>query len=384
MKTMTTVKTGLLLAGLLFHTLTGTLGAQEKMKSVWIVQAHDDEVLAVAFSHNGKYALSASADRSLKLWTIETGKMVRIFRGHQDRVTTLAISPDDQYVLSGSRDKTLKLWELSTGKEIRTFKGHQGRVNSVVMTPDGLYGISGGRDSIPRYSSHRHREIINNIKLWEISTGTLLRSFSGYVYEVTAVAVAPKGTFIVGIGSDNTMAMWNILTGSLERNFQTTTYIQLSVKSLAITPDEKYVITGGAGDNSRIIIWDTETGKSLREFSGHRRDVNAVAVSPDGKHVISGGEDCTLKLWEIETGQCIRTFKGHDNRVTSVAISPDGKYILSGSADSTIKLWDMNSGKIIRPFGERKLIQVLDIGDLEVKESSSLDSTDIDESGGSN
>jgi hypothetical protein len=80
---------------------------------------------------------------------------------------------------------------------------------------------------------------------------------------------------------------------------------------------------------------------------GHSGNVSSVAFSPDGKQILSGSYDNTIKLWDVNTGREIRTFSGHLSRVWSVAFSPDGKQILSGSDDNTIKLWDVNTGREI-------------------------------------
>jgi len=83
---------------------------------------------------------------------------------------------------------------------------------------------------------------------------------------------------------------------------------------------------------------------------GHSNCVNSVAITPDGKYIVSGSGDSTIKLWDIKSGEEIRTFEGHSQYVNSVAITPDGKHIVSGSDDETIKLWDINSGEEIRTF----------------------------------
>ena len=98
---------------------------------------HSDRVTSIAFSPDGKTFVSGSADNTLKLWDVSTGKEIRTFRGHSGDVTSVAFSPDGKIIISGSGglfDNTLKLWDVSTGKEIRTFRGHSDDVTSIALS----------------------------------------------------------------------------------------------------------------------------------------------------------------------------------------------------------------------------------------------------------
>ena len=116
-----------------------------------------------------------------------------------------------------------------------------------------------------------------------------------------------------------------------------------SVNSIAITPDGKYVVSSGSYDKT-IKLWDINSGQELRSFEGHTS--SADSITPDGKYIVAGSRDNTIKLWDINSGQELRSFEGHTSYVNSVAITPDGKYVVSGSSDKTTKLWDINSGAL--------------------------------------
>ena len=129
-------------------------------------------------------------------------------------------------------------------------------------------------------------------------------------------------------------------------------YVQLGhtgwVMSVALSPDGRYLVSG-SGDTT-IKLWELSSGRELRTFTGHPFPVFSVALSPDGRSLVSGSFDKTIKLWELSSGRELRTFTGHTAPVSSVALSPDGRYLVSGSDDNTIKLWEFSSGRHVRTF----------------------------------
>jgi len=80
---------------------------------------------------------------------------------------------------------------------------------------------------------------------------------------------------------------------------------------------------------------------------GHANSVTSLAITPDGKHIVSGSLDRTIKIWDMKSGECINTLEGHTNSIFSLSITPDEKHIVSGSWDDTIKIWDFKSGECI-------------------------------------
>ena len=114
------------------------------------------------------------------------------------------------------------------------------------------------------------------------------------------------------------------------------------VYALAVTPDGRQVVSGS--QDKTLKVWDLEIGSELRTLSGHSGAVWAVAVTPDGRQVVSGSGDKTLKVWDLETGSELHTLSGHSDWVNAVAVTPDGRQVVSGSADKTLKVWDLETG----------------------------------------
>ena len=123
---------------------------------------------------------------------------------------------------------------------------------------------------------------------------------------------------------------------------------RINVESVAIGPDGRTALSGS--QDMTLKLWDLASGENLRTFTGHTGFVWCVAIAPDGRTALSAGYDKTLKLWDLASGKELRTFTGHSGSVNSVAIGPDGRTALSGSQDMTLKLWDLASGENLRTF----------------------------------
>jgi WD40 repeat protein len=303
--------------------MQGVAFASEKPE-IFVQLGHSSSVKSVAFSPDGRYALSGSDDKTIKLWDVATGRQIRTFTGHTRWVSSVAFSPDGRYALSGSGDTTLKLWDVATGREIRTFTGHTDDVFSVAFSPDGGYALSGNMSGA--------------LKLWDVATGREIRTFAGHTRWVRSVAFSPDGRYALSGSDDKTIKLWDVATGRQIRTFTDTNW----VSSVAFSPDGRYALSGSRDQTIRL--WDVSTGREVRTLRGHSSSVNSVAFSPDGRYALSGSDDKTIKLWDVSTGREVRTLRGHSDDVNSVAFSPDGRYALSGSYD-TIKLWDVSTGR---------------------------------------
>ncbi|WP_341737640.1 CHAT domain-containing protein [Microcoleus sp. CAWBG640] len=284
------------------------------------LETHSSQVLSVSFSPDSKTLASGSADNTVKLWDVSTGKEIRTLQGHSSAVYSVSFSPDGKTLASGSNDKTIKLWDVTTGKEIRTLKGHGNMVLSVSFSPDGKTLASGSGD--------------NTIKLWDVTTGKEIRTLKGHSNQVLSISFSHDGKTLASSSPDKTVKLWDVITGKEISTLQGSRVVSFS-------HDGKTLASGS--DDNTIKLWDVATGKEISTLKGHSDGVLSISFSPDGKTLASGSDDKTIKLWDVSTGQEIRTFKEHSNQVWSVSFSPDGNTLASGSDDNTIKLWDVST-----------------------------------------
>ncbi|TFK70163.1 WD40 repeat-like protein, partial [Pluteus cervinus] len=317
-------------------------GSWDKTVRIWEVetgqqkgpslQGHEQHVSSVAFSPDGRYMVSGSWDRTIKIWEIETGQQKgSSLEGHVKEVSSVAFSPDGQYVASGSWDKTVKVWNIETGQQKPMgLQSHNDRVYSIAFSQDGRYVVSGSKDK--------------TVRIWEVATGQQKGgNLKGHNSTVHSVSFSPNGKYVVSGSQDKTVRIWEVETGQ-----QKGTNLKGhdgNVTSVVFSPDGNYVISGSFDQTVRI--WEVATGQQKGgNFQGHRKSVNSVACSPDGRYVVSGSWDNTVRIWNIESSQqTSQSLLSHNGPVNSVVFSPDGQYVASGSFDKTVRIWEIRTGQ---------------------------------------
>ncbi|QLE50902.1 serine/threonine protein kinase [Nostoc sp. C057] len=301
------------------HTLTGHSGTLSSVNALAI--SPDDYTLA-----------SASDDKIVKLWDLNTQKILASLLGHSQAVKSVAFSPDGQILATASDDKTIKLWQVDTLKEICTLLGHSHAVKSVAFSPDGQILASGSWDK--------------TIKLWDVNTGTEICTITGHQLQVNSVAFSPQGQLLASASYDRTIRLWHIPTrgrgaGSREQRDMNSAELKDHSQAAEDIPPFPLPPTPLPPVENRPCY------SLLSTLSGHAWAVLTVAFSPDGNILATGSDDNTIKLWEVNTGQLICTLVGHSWSVVAVAFTADGETLLSASCDKTVKLWKVSTAEEI-------------------------------------
>ena len=230
--------------------------------------------------------------------------------------------------------KDLKYKDLNYGwKCIETLYSHPSPINSMAISPDGRILASGSDYYYP-------------IKLWNIETGTLLRTFACN-YSINTVAISPDGLILAAGDSVNNIQLWDVNSRSKIGLIKEYTSFLAGVNCLSFSPDSKYLASAGSDETVRL--WNVSTGQEIRTLKGHKQSVSSVSISPNGQIIASGSADRTLIIWKLSTGQILHKLHHHGMfaGVNSVAFSPDGNIIATGNDDDTIKFWKASSGEEI-------------------------------------
>jgi WD40 repeat protein len=283
-------------------------------------EGHIDEIKGVAFSQDGHQIASGGLDNAVRVWDVATGKVDKVLQGHTKQIWGVAFHPNNRQVFSASWDTTVRLWDIKTGNEARRYT-HPLDVNGLAIARDGATFLSACDDK------HAY--------LWNTATGDQIRGYPGHTNFVYAVAFAPDGKHIATGGVDRTVRIFELATGQLVRACDSQSN---SITNLAFTHDSKQILS--AGDNA-IHVWDVANGKEVRRLEGHAGLVPAMAISPDGRRLVTGGDDRTIRLWDVASGKELHPFKGHNDTVTCLAFAHDGRRIVSGSIDRTVRVWGL-------------------------------------------
>ena len=300
------------------------------------VFAHQGPVNAAAFSPDGARILTASADKTAKLWDAATGKLIASF-GHQDEVNAAAFSPDGARILTASSDKTARLWDAASGKMITSFE-HQATVYHGAFSPDGTRILTASKD--------------RTAKLWDAASGKRIASFD-HQDAVNDAAFSPDGARILTASADGTANLWDAASGKRIASFGTVAASQPghrnAVYDAVFSPDGAQILTASADKTARL--WDAASGKLIASFE-HQDEVFRAAFSPNGAQIVTTSWDKTVRVWETAWGEPVSAFT-HQDGLYHAAFSQDGARILTGSADKTAKLWDATSGKLIASFNHQ-------------------------------
>jgi WD40 repeat protein/DNA-binding SARP family transcriptional activator len=303
----------------------------------------DATINSIAISADGRLALSASDDGTLRLWHLAGLIESRRFETDGSPMGAVAVSPDGRRLLTGAGTDAI-LWDVDSGKEIRRFKGDVNGIcpGCVAFSPDGKRALVAAEDVFQDSGA-------TSLTLWDVETGREIRRFEGHISYIRAVAFSPDGrTALAGSQSipDNQLGdliLWDLETGQQIRRFD----ITHDVANIAMGTDGSRALTGSVTDFVAI-LWDVATGQAIRRFEGHNGPVLHVAFGPDERTVLTGSYDGSLIAWDVETGEVLRRYLGHHGAVWTLDVSPDGRHVISGDDSGTVVIWDFETGEELR------------------------------------
>jgi WD40 repeat protein len=352
-------------------------------------------IVAAAFGAGGRYVVTThDYGRVARLWDAATGVEVATnFVGHGDTVRAAAFSPDGRFLATGSADGTARLWDLGA---LQTTAPHRGRWK---VDGPSAFSADGRRLAVtslenprrPGWASHihiwdldMHRAVVckgdgqflvtslafspdgrrlvagcwdRHARWWDTITGEPGPVLHGHEDKVLDARFSPDSSRIVTTSRDGTVRVWDAASG---RQTLLLRKGRASLRSASFNPDGRLLLAGTAGPEADPMgnqgwIWDAETGKERAAFGASDSIAHVpMAWSPDGRRVLAavrpGGNvdnsDAAKALCQCNaaTGGEVCRLTGHTKAITCAAFSPDGRLIITGSDDRTARVWDAATG----------------------------------------
>lgn len=350
--------------------------------SIRLLRGHEDQVLVVTFSPDGKYLASADYGGNIRLWNLTSGQTIATITGYNksaDLSSNIKFSPDNKYIAYGQADHSIGLRNISnssSGQQKRmVLRGHVAQINIVTFSPDGHYLASGGKDG--------------TIHIWDLRMGKLAQTLPSQQEGIIELSYNEQGTQLFSVGNDNTFRTWDIRSGTELKNKQlpliqsTQAAINPKIHRVAYNSRDQHIrildvnsraeIRNFAGKavglhglsfsddgkflaatyyDNQVILWDTATRSEINPLTRHEGPIITLDLSPDGTTVVTGGMDHALRLWNTQTGRLRKVLLGHTNVIVSLSFSPDNQLIASSGRDQTIRFWDPQSGSTLKVIAD--------------------------------
>ncbi len=344
--------------------IAAVLGHSPQLVRTWF---HNGPVRCVAFSHNGRQLVTASADRTAQVWDLETGNPSGHAMEHQGIVFQAWFSPDDQTVLTAGDDGFARLWNAATGSPRGARLQHGKTVNYASFSPNGRRILtSGGTNEAILWDSWSGKSIDPPLKherrvvyacfspdgrwlattsedgtasVWNADTGKRAANVrhDGPV-TFAAFQPRPKGDMMVTTSTDRTARAWKVPSG--EPLYSQPLQHSETVNSAVFNQDGSQFVTTSNDDT--VKLWDARTGRLAAPPLQHGSDVRRYAAfSPDGRWVATGSDDNTARVWSTLTGEPIMTRLVHNGTVYCTALSPDGSLLATVSDDNSVRVWSL-------------------------------------------
>ena len=293
-----------------------------------ILSKSDDIINTVAFSGNGKLMAYGSASGTISIWYSKSREhKLTIYAYPKHRISTISFSPSGDLLASGGYDKTVRLWNVQTGQLVRSLKSDS--VHSVSFSLDGKKVVSGSNAPV---GSGNNLHAGGSVNVWDVNSGRLIWKIESEDI-INSVAFSPDSKSILIGDSGGYIKIINMTTKKVTSSFMLNSQ-RVNQAIFLDVPDS--VLSVGDG----ISIWDTKH-KSLSRHIEQEGEVKSVSYN-GSLLAVSNNRD-SVEVWNIGSAHIHEDFPEQEKTVTSVALSPDGKEMLTGDRGGDFKIWCIGS-----------------------------------------
>ncbi len=281
-----------------------------------VLGKHRDGVRGLRFTSDGRYCLSASMDRTAKVWNVLATSDPITLLGHTSRVNSCEISPDGQWIATTSDDESTRVWNARTGESLMTMHLEGGSCQAMAFSPDG-----------------QHLAVFANaVHIFKLPDTRLRRSLVGHSYAVRGLGFPSGPDTLVSCSSDKRIIVWNCETGKIRRSFAG--HSGKSLMDLKCSPDGKWLVAVNRSffnfksDDHAVRVFGLPSGKVQHTLEGHTGDIAALDFDPTSRRLVTCDGAGLVLQWDLGVGKETQRWSSPVESLVDIHYVGDGKRLL--------------------------------------------------------
>eukprot|EP00057_Strongylocentrotus_purpuratus_P026890 XP_011681364.1 PREDICTED: dynein assembly factor with WDR repeat domains 1-like [Strongylocentrotus purpuratus] len=296
----------------------------------WLPTQHDSlissvqcgsEIVKMVVSTDNQQIILITNDRTLVCYKLASSEKLWSCKAvHAEDITCITISKDDRIVVTGSADKTLKLWTADGGKLLRTIQKHEGPISCVAVTPDCKRVISGALDGL--------------VRVFNIEDGELVWNLTGSFESLVTVKSNKYSNILIAASADCKVRTWSL------RDFSQLNVIEGQggfINHMTVSGDDMFFLR--SYEDSRLNMSCLVTGTFVHPLEGHKGKIVDVCMCPEGLYAGIATSEQVIYVYNVRSQELVQTLTGHSAPIRKVTITPNGHFLVSASADGNVKVW---------------------------------------------